>query len=65
MSTLLPFLVLFIIALAIGIFMGKMLFSAKSQSEKIFLEEKLNDFKTQSLAEKTTLEKQLQQILQE
>ena len=65
MSTLLPFLVLFIIALAIGIFMGKMLFSAKSQSEKIFLEEKLNDFKEQSLVEKTTLEKQLQQILQE
>ena len=65
MSTLLPFLILFIIALAIGIFMGKMLFSAKSQSEKIFLEEKLNDFKEQSLAEKTTLEKQLQQILLE
>ncbi len=65
MSTLLPFLVLFIIALAIGIFIGKMLFSAKSQSEKVFLEEKLNDFKEQSLVEKTTLEKQLQQILQE
>ncbi len=65
MSTLLPFLVLFIVALAIGIFIGKMLFSAKSQSEKVFLEEKLNDFKEQSLIEKTTLEKQLQQILQE
>ena len=37
--------------------MGKMLFSAKSQSEKIFLEEKLNAFKEQSLVEKTTLEK--------
>ena len=65
MSTLLPFLILFIIALAIGIFIGKMLFSAKSQSEKVFLEEKLNDFREQSLVEKTSLEKQLQQILQE
>ena len=65
MPIILQFSLLFIIALAIGIFMGKMLFSAKSQSEKIFLEEKLNDFKEQSLVEKTTLEKQLQQILQE
>ena len=65
MSTLLPFLILFIIALVIGIFIGKMLFSAKSQSEKVFLEEKLNDFREQSLVEKTSLEKQFQQILQE
>jgi len=65
MSTLLPFLLVFIIALVIGVFIGKLIFSAKSQSEKVFLEEKLNDFKEQSLVEKTTLEKQLQQILQE
>ena len=65
MSNMLPFLLLFIVALVIGIFIGKMLFSAKSQSEKVFLEEKLNDFKEQSLVEKTTLEKQLQQTLQE
>jgi DNA recombination protein RmuC len=55
----------FIIALAIGIFIGKMLFSAKSQSEKAFLEEKFNNLKEQSLVEKTALEKQLQQSIQE
>jgi len=65
MSTILSFLLVFIIALAIGIFIGKLIFSAQSQSEKAFLEEKLNDYKEQSLIEKVTLEKQLQQILQE
>ena len=65
MPTLLSFLLLFITALAIGIFIGKMLFSAKSQSEKVFLEEKLNDLKEQSQIEKTALEKQLQQTIQE
>ena len=65
MSTMLPFLLVFVIALAIGVFIGKLIFSAKSQSEKAFLEEKLNDYKEQSLVEKTALEKQLQQILQE
>lgn len=61
----LPFLLLFIIALAIGIFIGKLIFSAQSQSEKAFLEEKLNNLKEQSLVEKTALEKQLQQTIQE
>jgi DNA recombination protein RmuC len=65
MSNMLPFLLLFSVALVIGIFIGKMLFSAKSQSEKVFLEEKLNDFKEQSQLEKTTLERQLQQTIQE
>ena len=65
MSNMLPFLLLFSGALVIGIFIGKMLFSAKSQSEKVFLEEKLNDFKEQSQLEKTTLERQLQQTIQE
>ncbi|WP_396185724.1 DNA recombination protein RmuC [Flavobacterium sp.] len=65
MSNLFPFLLLFIVALAIGIFIGKLIFSAKSQSEKIFLEEKLNDLREQSLIEKSTLEKQLQQAIQE
>ncbi|MBX9808685.1 MAG: DNA recombination protein RmuC [Flavobacteriaceae bacterium] len=65
MSSLLPFLLIFIIALSIGIFIGKLIFSAKSQSEKTFLEEKLNDLREQSLIEKTTLEKQLQQAIQE
>ncbi|MBF2707632.1 DNA recombination protein RmuC [Flavobacterium soyangense] len=65
MSNMLPFLLLFIVALAIGIFIGKLLFSAKSQSEKTFLEEKLNNLKEQSLLEKASLEKQLQQSNQE
>ena len=61
----LPFLLLFIIALAIGVFIGKLIFSAKSQSEKVFMEEKLNSLKEQSQMEKTALEKQLQQTIQE
>jgi DNA recombination protein RmuC len=65
MSNMLPFLLLFIVALAIGIFIGKLIFSAKSQSEKVFLEEKLNDFKEQFQMEKTTFERQLQQSIQE
>ena len=65
MSTLLPFLLVFIIALAIGLFIGKLIFSTQSQSEKTFLEEKLNNLKEQSLVEKTTLERQLQQSIQE
>ena len=58
MSNLFPFLLLFIVALAIGIFIGKLIFSAKSQSEKTFLEEKLNDLREQSLIEKLAFEKQ-------
>ncbi|WP_291097732.1 MULTISPECIES: DNA recombination protein RmuC [unclassified Flavobacterium] len=65
MSNMLPFLLLFIVALAIGVFIGKLLFSAKSLSEKTFLEEKLNDLKEQYLIEKTALDKQLQQTNQE
>ena len=65
MSNMLPFLLIFIIALAIGIFIGKLIFSAKSQSEKGFLEEKLNNIKEQYLIEKATLDKQLQQTIQE
>ncbi len=65
MSTILPFLLIFIIALAIGIFLGKLIFSAQSQSEKTFLEEKLNNLKEQAAVEKIALEKQLQQTVQE
>lgn len=67
MSTLLPFLLVFIIALAIGVFIGKLIFSARFQSEKISLEEKLiasnnqlNQQKEQFLIEKGTSEKQLE-----
>ena len=52
----LPFLLLFIVALAIGIFIGKLLFLSKSQSEKVFLEEKLNSLKEQ--VQITNLEKE-------
>ncbi|MBF4518800.1 DNA recombination protein RmuC [Flavobacterium sp. ANB] len=38
----LPFIAGFIIALFLGIYLGKMLFSAKFQSEKVSLEERLN-----------------------
>lgn len=65
MSNILSFLLIFSVALAIGIFIGKKLFSAKSQSEKDFLEEKINDMKDQFQIEKLGLEKQLQLILQE
>jgi len=65
MSDMLPLLLIFIIALVIGIFIGKMIFYAKSQSEKAFLEEKLNNLKEQSQIEKTTLDKQLQAAILE
>ena len=59
-------LLTFIIALAIGVFVGKMLFSAKSQSEKASLEEKLNgllsqmnQLKEQFQNERNQFEKQL------
>ena len=42
MSQTLLVLAAFIIALGIGIFIGKILFSAKSQSEKSGLEERIN-----------------------
>jgi DNA recombination protein RmuC len=42
MTAVLPFLLVFIIALAIGLFLGKQLFSANSKSEKASLEEKIN-----------------------
>lgn len=47
MTAVFPFLLVFIIALAIGIFLGKLLFSANSKSEKASLEEKINGLFTQ------------------
>ena len=38
----LPFLLAFVVALFLGIYLGRMLFSAKFQSEKVSLEERLN-----------------------
>ncbi|PZX92851.1 DNA recombination protein RmuC [Flavobacterium aquariorum] len=67
MLTTLPLLLVFIIALAIGIFIGKLIFSARFQSEKVSLEEKLialnsqfNQQKEQFLLDKTAFEKQLE-----
>ena len=67
MSNLLPFLFIFIVALAIGIFVGKLLFSARFQTEKISLEEKLiafssqfNSQKEQYNSDKIAFEKQLE-----
>lgn len=69
MSQILLVLAVFIIALGIGIFIGKILFSAKSQSEKSGLEERINGLlsqieqhKQQFQLERVTFEKQLQQL---
>ncbi len=66
MTTVLPLLVVFIVALAIGIFLGKQLFSAHSKSEKASLEEKsngllsqINQLKEQFQNERNQFEKQL------
>ncbi len=66
MATLSSFLILFIIALAVGIYIGKLIFSARFQAEKTGLEEKLkalsfqiNQLKEQFSAEKMGLEKRL------
>lgn len=65
-------LVTFIVALAIGIFLGKLLFTAKSQSEKSGLEERINGFvgqieqlKIQFQTEKNQFEKSLLQLSSE
>lgn len=65
-------IITFIIALGIGIYIGKLIFSARFQSEKIGLEEKLigltaqhNILKEQFINEKISAEKQMLQISQE
>lgn len=67
MTAVLPFLLVFIIALAIGFFLGKQLFSANSKSEKASLEEKINGLfsqinqqKEQFQNERNQFEKQIQ-----
>ena len=69
MSQTLLVLAAFIIALGIGVFIGKILFSAKLQSEKSGLEERINGLlsqieqhKQQFQLERVTFEKQLQQL---
>lgn len=72
MSNMFPFLLLFIIALSIGVFIGKLIYSARFQTEKISLEEKLissssqfNQLKEQFLNDKTTFESHLEKIARE
>ena len=69
MSQTLLVLAAFIIALGIGIFIGKILFSAKSQSEKSGLEERINgllnqieQLKIQFQTERNQFEKALAQL---
>ncbi|MEP7092712.1 MAG: DNA recombination protein RmuC, partial [Flavobacterium sp.] len=66
MSDFLPILLVFIIALVLGIFLGKLLFSAGFQSERVSLNEKLNAAEKQFQLQKeqfenvkSSLEKQL------
>lgn len=66
MATMFPFLLLFIIALGIGVFIGKMIFSAQFKADKISLKEKLvalnsqlGLFKEQFQSDKSNFEKQL------
>ena len=72
MSELFSFLLVFIVALALGLFIGKLLFSARFESQKISLEEKINaaqhllqQQKEQAVLDKASFEKQLQSSLQE
>lgn len=72
MSELFSFLLVFIVALALGLFIGKLLFSARFELQKISLEEKINaaqhllqQQKEQAILDKAAFEKQLQGSLQE
>ncbi|WP_016987987.1 DNA recombination protein RmuC [Flavobacterium sp. ACAM 123] len=65
MPTMFSFILLFISALGLGVFVGKLVFSARFKSEKISLEEKLiasnsqfNQLKEQFINDRTAFEKQ-------
>lgn len=69
MSTLIPFLIIFIVALTIGFYVGKMLSGAKSENDKIALQTEINGLKTQiiqlkeqSLTERQSADKQFLQL---
>ena len=69
MSTTITFLLIFIIALSIGVFIGRLIFSSKSNSEKLILEEKINslntsinDLKNQMALEKLSFDKNQSQL---
>jgi DNA recombination protein RmuC len=72
MSNMLSLLLIFIVALAIGVFIGKIIFSARFQLEKISLEEKLiaftsqfNQLKEQITADKKKFQRQLENTIAE
>lgn len=72
MTTSVFIIIALLLGLAVGIFLGKLLFTARFQSEKIGLEEKLiglsaqhQNLKDQFQQEKLNAEKQLQQLVQE
>ncbi|MBF4485515.1 DNA recombination protein RmuC [Flavobacterium sp. CSZ] len=65
----LPCLIAFVVALFLGVFLGKLLFSARFQSEKVSLEERLNSTinqlqlqKEQFERERNNFEKQVQLV---
>nr|WP_314865832.1 DNA recombination protein RmuC [uncultured Flavobacterium sp.] len=58
MTAILPVLFAFVVALAIGIYIGKLIFSAKMQAEKISLEEKVLAGQAQIQSFKEILEKE-------
>ena len=72
MTNLLTFLIVFIVALGIGIFIGKLLFTAQAKGEKISLEEKIlaltqqySQLKEQANAEQLQFEKRIEVISNE
>jgi DNA recombination protein RmuC len=72
MTMLLPFLLTFIIALALGIYFGKIFFSTASKTDKIVLEEKnnhllsqINQLKEQLSHDRISADKSLAQAQQE
>jgi len=69
MNTTIVTLLLFMVALGLGIFIGKLIFTAKASAAKTGLEEKIisltaqySQLKEQLLSEKAAVEKQIQQI---
>ena len=62
MTDIFQFLFLFIIALFLGIYLGKMIYNTKFKAEKLVLEESVKNLMTQNTAEKTIFEKQWQQV---
>ncbi|WP_291287432.1 DNA recombination protein RmuC [Flavobacterium sp.] len=56
MSELLPYLLAFVVALCLGIYLGKLLFAARFQSEKVSLEERLKATVNQLQLQKEQLE---------